>query len=160
MTRIIFLLLPFSLCVISCSTQKEQQENPNEELLREVIAIHDSAMAKMKDITTYQMQIKNMPDSVQTDSALVATYNKLESAHDGMMEWMRDFSQKFPSGKLMSGNDADQNHGSTGGEVEKRTIEEDKRLLDELKVSAKKMSRAINESLEAAEDMLKNKNDE
>lgn len=142
------------LAISSCSSGKKEDKtkNPNEALLNEVIAIHDSAMAKMGTITQYQKQIKESMDSATVDSIKIEVYAQLEQAHDGMMEWMRDFSEKFPSGKIMGGDMTGAGKGKEDGN--ERSLEEEKKLLEGLKESAQKMSYDIDKSLENAQKLM------
>jgi len=144
------------LAISSCSSGKKEDKtkNPNEALLNEVIAIHDSAMAKMGSITQYQKQIKESMDSATVDSMKIEVYAQLEQAHDGMMVWMRDFSEKFPSGKIMGGEELEQSKATDDGQT--RSLEEEEKLLFGLKESAKKMSYDIDQSLENAQELMKN----
>ncbi len=72
------------------------ESSPNEALYNEVMKIHDEVMPKMNDIYKYQQELKEKiksPDiSEQQRKEFTALLNRLDSAGEGMMVWMRQFN--------------------------------------------------------------------
>jgi hypothetical protein len=71
-------------------------ESPNAALDREVMKIHDEAMAKMDEIQQLKLNLKKQLEEVPTLAAekkAEAEKNilKLDSAYDEMMVWMRQY---------------------------------------------------------------------
>ncbi|MAZ28802.1 MAG: hypothetical protein CL868_17210 [Cytophagaceae bacterium] len=65
-------------------------------LMDKTLAIHDEVMEDMMPLgnlsSTLAKKVDSFPDNKQYRQAL----DKLEHAHDFMMEWMQDFGKKFP----------------------------------------------------------------
>lgn len=85
-----------TIILLSCGTQNES----NEELKDEVIAIHDEVMPKMAELKTLKKNILAVSETLyQEDSVMHAELiGKLESlaermdqAFDGMFVWMRQY---------------------------------------------------------------------
>ncbi|TVP50650.1 MAG: hypothetical protein EA341_06920 [Mongoliibacter sp.] len=85
-----------TIILLSCGTQNES----NEELKDEVIAIHDEVMPKMGELKTLKKNILAVSETLyQEDSVMHAELiGKLESlaermdqAFDGMFVWMRQY---------------------------------------------------------------------
>lgn len=89
--RGLFFLLP--VIFWNCQSQKG-----NQELYDEVMAIHDEVMPKMNDIHKFKRALKSEMDSTTTDltearkAEIESALIKLDSASEGMMVWMRQFS--------------------------------------------------------------------
>ena len=72
------------------------ESSPNEALYNEVMKIHDEVMPKMNDIYKYQQELKekikspNISD--QQRKEFTTLLNRLDSAGEGMMVWMRQFN--------------------------------------------------------------------
>ncbi len=78
-------------------SMEELEESPNQALYDEVMKIHDEVMPKMNDIYKVKEELKkkiaNTPDMVEEKKKeLQVTVQKLDSASDGMMVWMRNFN--------------------------------------------------------------------
>ena len=102
--HLLFIVCAFS---ISCKEKSSDHDDhdmpseavessPNEALYNEVMKIHDEVMPKMNDIYKYQQELKtkiNSPNiSDQQRKELTALLNRLDSAGEGMMVWMRQFN--------------------------------------------------------------------
>ena len=104
----------------------------NQELADEVMAIHDEAMAKMTHMHELKLQLKEMEKEKGTSESNTAAIADLQSAHKGMMVWMREYKKPDTPEKLESAKPY---------------------LLDE-KVKIQKVSDDINTSIEQAENLL------
>ncbi|GAB2532280.1 hypothetical protein [Rufibacter soli] len=95
-TPLAFLL---TLLVAACAPSPQKKV---EVLQQEVLALHDSAMAKMGTLYTGRKQLTYLKDSVVTkDTAaqqqLAQQINALVQADEHMMQWMRAY--RNPDGK-------------------------------------------------------------
>lgn len=104
----------------------------NRELAKEVMAIHDAAMAKMTHMHELKLQLqeieKKSGKSAETTSALEA----LKSAHKGMMDWMHEYKAPATETEFQNGED----------------------YLQKEKVKIQGVSDAINTSIKEAEELL------
>lgn len=98
---------------------------------KEVMEIHDRAMAEMGTISSLQKKIDNVQD---TTGALTSVKADLHHAHQSMMDWMKDFSGTY-----------DENWPA------ERKIE----FLTEEKEKMAQVENKMNEAIEAAENSLK-----
>jgi hypothetical protein len=67
-------------------------------LKKEAMEVHDEIMPKMGVLMELKGQLKEQPQDSTMNSEYAVAQEKLQEAHDGMMEWMRDYSDKFPYG--------------------------------------------------------------
>jgi len=108
---IIFVLLSLMLAGSSCSSKEGKSTEPETEdvdevsaqkqkeveLYDEVISIHDELMPKIQEIADLRMRVSEKLDSVdrEQDPELVENLStvilELDSAEEGMMNWMRNF---------------------------------------------------------------------
>jgi len=84
----------------------EKDLGENEQLYRDVMRIHDEAMAKMDDIEMKKKslteQISNNADMPESEKqARQAMILKLDSAGEGMMDWMRKFDPPTDSSDVV-----------------------------------------------------------
>lgn len=110
-TKVVFLIL--SLAVINCGKtahdehhdhddMEATEENASQALLDEVDKIHDEAMQKMGDVRKLREELKK---SIENSSDLVdekkkeieSKIAKLDSAYNGMMDWMHKFHPEIDS---------------------------------------------------------------
>jgi len=96
MKKYLIILLPF--IALFFSNCKPNNEDIQQELVREVMVIHDEVMPKMDDIHRTQKQLRAKKETVTNtlvkkniDDHIIA----LEGAGEGMMEWMA--ALKLPS---------------------------------------------------------------
>lgn len=71
-------------------------DSPNAALDREVMKIHDEAMAKMDEIQQLKLNLKKQLEeapemAAEKKAEAEKTILKLDSAYDGMMVWMRQY---------------------------------------------------------------------
>ena len=101
-------LISFSFILIRCgqkSTEHDthhhegvdsEETGKNKELYENVMKVHDEAMPKMDDIYKIKEALKNKiaaaPDmSDDKKKEIENTISRLDSANEGMMDWMRKF---------------------------------------------------------------------
>ncbi len=103
----------------------------NQELADEVMAIHDEAMAKMTHMHELKLQLKEVEKEKGTTDTTSAAIADLQSAHKGMMVWMREYKPDSPE-----------------------KLENAKPYLLKEKMKIQKVSDDINLSIESAENLL------
>jgi hypothetical protein len=109
MKRFFFTLLVLILFTSACKEKSEERdhrhdaeapdvvdESPNLVLYNEVMKIHDEVMPRLEDIyrkkESLKNQIANTPSMPEEKKKTIdAAIAKLDSASEGMMDWMHDF---------------------------------------------------------------------
>jgi len=87
-------LIVFGLAVMAaCTSQKSEEEVKLENLKKEVITVHDEAMARMGEIMRLKKELQTKAEA-DTTAEIQQTIQNLEAADEAMMNWMRGF--KFP----------------------------------------------------------------
>ncbi|OUS16526.1 hypothetical protein A9Q93_05630 [Nonlabens dokdonensis] len=70
-------------------------------LMTEAMEVHDEIMPKMGELMELQGEITEKAETGElsdaNQSSIVA--EELTKSHDGMMTWMKDYSEKFPYGE-------------------------------------------------------------
>lgn len=88
----LFLLAIAFACASPDGPNSTEGESDVKALKKEVIAIHDSAMAKMNVMAQLQAGLKKKWPS-SADSVLYRkAYQDLQKSHEDMMDWMHDFN--------------------------------------------------------------------
>lgn len=133
---IIFVCL--SVQLIGCNSEKK---NPNEELKKEVIEIHDEVMPLMGNLKSLKTKIEEMSATLSKDESpnydqiqkLESLAGELDSAFEGMFVWMRQFKSDY--------------EGMSSDEV--------KNYLLEQKLKVEKVNEDIKEAITLANEALK-----
>lgn len=60
---------------------------------KEVMAIHDVAMARMTEMHELKLQLREQEETGGKTAATSAAITSLEEAHRGMMQWMREYRE-------------------------------------------------------------------
>ena len=101
--------LSYLLCVLGWACG--EGNDPVADLQDQVIAVHDEVMPKMGEVKKLEKELREKgvallkgesPDSTQA-STFTEQADQLNAAHEGMMDWMRNFS---PPGEEMEQADA------------------------------------------------------
>lgn len=79
----------------------DKQTAEFDRLTEKTIAVHDELMEEMGTIMDLSMEIDTRlnSESVEEDymtDRLTAAKESLNNAHDGMMDWMKNYSENFP----------------------------------------------------------------
>lgn len=93
--------------LLSCGRQspEEKLKKDTDDLLKEVIALHDLSMAKMDELMSLSRSLKSQIDSTnQVD--FQEAIDQLDASHQAMMDWMRNFSTFFSGAQLAGGHTA------------------------------------------------------
>ncbi|MFH6603354.1 hypothetical protein ACEZ3G_07695 [Maribacter algicola] len=108
--------------------------------MKEIIAIHDEVMPKMSRFGKLVSELSSKEDSTEMGLKYREAREDLQTAHKAMMDWMKDFGNKFHYEEIHKG---------------KALSEEKQKLLDAEEKKIKEVADAINSSLEKAENLLK-----
>lgn len=127
----------------ACSTKPSKEAQEFQTLFDEVIAVHDEVMPKMGKLNALGQQLKRETDT--TTTAYTEAAEGLQKSHKAMMDWMKDFSEKFPyeSSPLKD---------KTSEEIAQKVT-----LLKAEKDEVHELRDLINQSIEKAERLLEKK---
>lgn len=128
--------LPF-LLITSC--KEDKKEGAKGPTMKEVIAVHDEAMPKLKQMGPLVEKLIGMEDSTEMGLKYKAAREDLQAAHKGMMDWMKGFGAKFDSDEILNG---------------KALTEEKQQWLEEEAEYVKAVRDHINNSIANAESLL------
>jgi len=109
--------------------------------MQNVIDVHDEVMPKMGTISSLIKELEPKIDTTATGVSYATAQKDLKKSYDHMMDWMSDFSTKFPHGEE---NNAD--------DIEKFTAKME--ILKEEKVEVNELKNQINSSIETAQKLL------
>lgn len=137
MKSILSLSLVVFVCFSSCIDKEKEAQN---ELFKDVMAVHDEIMPKMDDIMNLKKQLKqkleDLASSQPIDSVAISELEQaiadLDNSHDEMMGWMRQFNRNF----------------------EGMVNEEIMNYLDNQKGKIEKVGEVTNAALKRAEELL------
>lgn len=95
----IFILSVVGMLAIGCnnatSTEAPTIEVTSEEdtdaLMKEVMVVHDKAMAQMSEMSQLRKKLREALNEAEDTSAYHNAYSDLAQAQEDMMEWMRNF---------------------------------------------------------------------
>ncbi len=145
--------------MIACTAQKEKEQSKPETLKAKVIAVHDTAMAKMEQIMSLQNELKQAKSDT-LDSMSTANINRaiadLSVAHEDMMVWMREFSTNFPDGTLMGHDHTGhhEGHGDSNEQIDHAAEEETYHALGQELVKIQKVGDDMDKSIINAIELL------
>ncbi|EAS20750.1 hypothetical protein BBFL7_01640 [Flavobacteria bacterium BBFL7] len=81
--------------LVSCNDELKEQQVAFDNLKQQSMEAHDVIMPKMGDLMDLSNQLSQKMDSTNAD-VIMSKKSELQKAHDDMMIWMRDYSEKFP----------------------------------------------------------------
>ena len=120
----------------SCK-QEKKAEGPTQ--MEKVMAIHDEVMPKMGTIGKLVGELKAKVDTTEMGQKYEVAMKDLQEANTAMMDWMKDFGDRFNSDEILNG---------------KELSEEKQQWLDEEEEKVKMVKEKINSSIERAEALL------
>lgn len=91
--RLYAILFTVFTTVVACNTKPPKEAEEYHKLFDEVIAVHDEIMPEMMKLNSLAGKLKKETDATNTHSGIL---DSLEMSHKAMMDWMKDFSEKFP----------------------------------------------------------------
>ncbi|MBQ4822444.1 hypothetical protein [Aquimarina sp. MMG016] len=129
------------MLMVSCN-QLSKEEQEFDTLMQQVIDVHDEVMPKMGEMSTMIKDLESKIDTTDAGKSYAKAQKGLKDSYDFMMEWMGDFSDKFPYEK----------------KDEKLSPEElasQMKILLEEEIEVKKMRDQVNSSIQHAQELLK-----
>ena len=93
----------FSICLVLVSCKNETKKNEVPSQMEEVMAIHDEVMPKMGTISHLIADLKPKVDSTEVGKENLKAIRDLQGAHKSMMDWMKDFGERFNYEEIMNG---------------------------------------------------------
>ncbi len=131
------IILSFFVVLLSCKTEPKKDEIPSK--MEEVMSVHDEVMPKMGTISKLIGALKPRVDSTDVGKENLKAIRNLQDAHKSMMDWMRDFGERFDYEEIMKG---------------KALSEEKKVWLMEEEIKVNELREKINTSIANAERVL------
>ena len=123
--------------ITSCKQEKKKDESPTQ--MEQVMAIHDEVMPKMGKLGNLVGQLKSKVDTTEIGKKYEAAMVDLQNANASMMDWMRNFGDRFDSDEILNG---------------KELSEQKQQWLNEEEEKVKALKEQINSSIEYAEELL------
>ena len=136
MSRLILVLAIIMGTAYSCKESKQDSSQ-----MKKVLAIHDEVMPKMGTIGSLISTLDEKISEGDTTEQYATARQDLKAAHKSMMDWMKNFGERFDGDEIMKG---------------KSLTEEKQQWLDEEEVKVKALRDQINTSIKNAEDLLAN----
>ncbi len=140
-TKFYIFLAIIGLVLNSSCNQLSPEEKEYDALMQKIIDVHDEVMPKMGEMSSL---IKNLESKIDTSSVgqlHAKAQNDLKGSYDFMMDWMSDFSAKFPHNEKITSDDK-----------EKFTTK--MKLLKEEELEVNKLKKEINASIDQAKKLL------
>lgn len=107
MKKIIYLIAISIITLTACKNETTAvdaalaaQIETFESLKNEAMEVHDEIMPKMGELMELKGEITEKAEAgeLSDQTAISSTAEELKASHDGMMTWMKDYSEKFPYG--------------------------------------------------------------
>ena len=130
-------VLALSLSIISCKEEKKAPEGPTQ--MERVMAIHDEVMPEMGKLGKLVGQLKAKVDTTEVGQQYEAAMKDLQEAHVSMMDWMKEFGDRFNSDEILNG---------------KELTEQKQKWLNEEEEKVQVVKDQINNSIAKAEALL------
>ncbi len=133
-------IISLILLIVSCN-QLSKEEQEFDDLMQKVIDVHDEVMPKMGEMSSLIKNLEAKIDTTSTGQTYANAQKKLKDSYDFMMNWMSDFSNKFPH-----------NENVTPEDEEKFNLKLE--ILREEKIEVNKLRDQINASIDNAKKLL------
>ncbi len=97
-------ILTLTSCKNEATTEEKAlaaQIESYDALMTEAMEVHDEIMPKMGELMELKGEITEKAETgeLSDQTAISSTAEELKASHDGMMTWMKDYSEKFPYGE-------------------------------------------------------------
>ena len=92
----ILLFCVFNFLILSCKQDKPIVKE-YKSTMNHVLEVHDEVMPEMGEINNLIIQLQEKIDAGEASEKYQEALKNLKGAHAFMMEWMRDFAEKFPN---------------------------------------------------------------
>ncbi|KAA1244380.1 hypothetical protein [Aquimarina sp. RZ0] len=133
-------IISLILLIVSCN-QLSKEEQEFDDLMQKVIDVHDEVMPKMGEMSSLIKNLEAKIDTTSTGQTYANAQKKLKDSYDFMMNWMSDFSNKFPH-----------NENVTPEDEEEFNLKLE--ILREEKIEVNKLRDQINASIDNAKKLL------
>ena len=90
------------LLATSCKEEKKEQETSR---MDAVMAVHDSVMPRMSELSSLVAELKPLADSTKAGEPYREAMEGLQASHQAMMDWMRGFGERFDHEEVMKGKE-------------------------------------------------------
>ncbi|RZS93305.1 hypothetical protein [Aquimarina brevivitae] len=140
------LFIPLVLCIFTSCNSVSEEEKEFDKTMQEIVFAHDDVMPKMGELSSLIKDLEAKKDTTAIGQQYSQAQEELKNAYDFMMDWMQDFSEKFPH---------------QGTKLNDYTPDQLKKQLQELKKEqqeVEQMRDAVNSSIKNAKELL-NKTD-
>ncbi|MDF0707190.1 hypothetical protein [Flagellimonas okinawensis] len=135
----VFSILICSILLLGISCKEEKKVSEENSQMEKVMAIHDEVMPKMGTIGKLVGELKPKVDSTEVGQQYEAAMKDLQDANTAMMDWMKDFGNRFDHDEILEG---------------KELSEEKQQWLNEEEEKVKVVKEKINGSIARAEALL------
>lgn len=85
------------LLALSCANEQKTQEEAQNAVRTELMAVHDEVMPRMGELTMLAGQVKQLLQDSSLNSStrteIEVLLSQMETAEDGMMDWMAAYKQ-------------------------------------------------------------------
>ncbi len=129
-----------TLFLYSCNDHAKK-EKEFDDLMQQVIDVHDEVMPKMGDIGSLIKKLEAKIDTTETSKKYSKAQKDLKDSYDFMMEWMQDFSKKFPHNEEVTADDTE-------------NFNTKMKMLKEEEVEVNELKTQINSSIDTAKKLL------
>ncbi len=100
--KIVSLVTAILLVAVSCKEEKKTEEPSRMEA---VMAVHDSVMPRMSELSSLVAELKPLADSTEAGQPYREAMEDLQASHQAMMGWMRGFGERFDHEEVMKGKE-------------------------------------------------------
>nr|WP_288933172.1 hypothetical protein [uncultured Allomuricauda sp.] len=135
----LFSILICTVLFLSFSCKEEKKAPEGSSQMEEVMAIHDEVMPKMGTIGKLVGDLKAKVDTTEMGQKYEVAMKDLQEANTAMMDWMKDFGDRFNHEEILEG---------------KELTQEKQQWLDEEEEKVKVVKEKINGSIARAEALL------
>ncbi|MEM8999410.1 MAG: hypothetical protein AAGB24_04030 [Bacteroidota bacterium] len=122
---------------VACKDQKKAENEVPQ--MERVMAIHDEVMPKMGKLGKLVAKLKPKADTTAIGQQYQTAMTDLQAASRSMMDWMRDFGERFDSDEILNG---------------KELPPQKQEWLAEEEEKVKNLKEQINSSIQRAEELL------
>ena len=136
-----YVLITGFLFTTSCN-QLSKEEQEFDVLMQKVIDVHDEVMPKMGTISSLIKELEPKIDTTDAGKSYATAQKDLKASYDHMMDWMSDFSTKFPYGEENKSNDTEKFMAKM-------------KMLQEEETEVNELKKQINSSIQTAQKLLK-----
>ncbi|GAA3514222.1 hypothetical protein GCM10022393_30180 [Aquimarina addita] len=134
------LIITVTTSLFSCNEQPKE-EKEFDALMTKIIGVHDEVMPKMGEMSSLIKKLEAKVDTTATGKKYAAAQEDVKGAYDFMMEWMGDFSKKFPHNEEVTSDN-------------KEVFDTKMEMLKEEEVEVNELKTKINNSIENAKKLL------